>query len=113
MVVAPTASGKYSALPRPYAKNSFATLKQRSVAPDAEHALAEQLGADDHVVLQVHAAFRRAGAAGRVQPERRRVAAGRLGLELGGAAREQQPELGVRERRLVAPGLPGPLATMM
>src|SRR5215213_9656803 len=29
-VVAPTANGKYIALPRPYAKNSLATLKQRS-----------------------------------------------------------------------------------
>src|SRR3989449_701004 len=31
MLVPPTASGKYSALPSPYAKNSFATLKNRSV----------------------------------------------------------------------------------
>src|SRR5437899_6401299 len=34
MLVPPTASGKYRALPRPYAKNSLATLKNRSV----EHA---------------------------------------------------------------------------
>src|SRR5258708_12887559 len=32
IVVAPTENGKYSALPRPYAKNSFATLKQRSLS---------------------------------------------------------------------------------
>src|SRR2546423_14217676 len=30
MVVAPTPKGQYIALPRPYAKNSLATLKQRS-----------------------------------------------------------------------------------
>src|SRR6266508_4399956 len=30
IVVAPTANGKYRPLPRPYAKNSLATLKKRS-----------------------------------------------------------------------------------
>ncbi len=40
---------------------------------DAEHLFSEQLRAHDHVVLQMNAPFRHAGAARRVQPERRRV----------------------------------------
>ena len=53
------------------------------VLSDAQHAACIQLGAHHHVVMQVDAAFARAGAARRVQPESRVVLAGGLGLELG------------------------------
>ena len=44
----------------------------------AEHALRVRLGADEHVVLQVHAALGTAGAARGIQPERHRVPVRRL-----------------------------------
>ena len=51
---------------------------------DAEHAARVAVGAHAHVVLQVNAALRATGGAGRIQPECRCVAAGRRGLELRG-----------------------------
>ena len=49
-----------------------------------QHAAGVQLGAHQHVVVEVDAAFGCAGAARRVQPERRVVLARRLGFKLGG-----------------------------
>lgn len=40
------------------------------------------VGADDHIVMKMHAALGNAGRAGRVQPECRVVLCGRLGFEL-------------------------------
>src|SRR5437762_168748 len=53
-------------------------------------ALPEQLRADDHVVLQMDAALWGAGAARRIQPERRRVAMGRVGVEVRRALRKER-----------------------
>ena len=95
--VAPTERGKKSALPRPYAKNSFATLKQRSDGRIPSTPFANSSEHIDHIVLQVNAPLRRAGAAGGIQPVGRRVPAGRLGIEdIGPFADERARSLRIR-----------------
>ena len=50
----------------------------------AQDALRVEFGANDHVVMKMHATLGRAGAAGGVKPEGSVVLAGRFGFELGG-----------------------------
>ena len=67
--------------------------------PRAEHALREQLGANHHVVLQVHASLRPAGTARGVQPEGYGVATRGLCVEIGRPVVEQIRERCHRSRR--------------
>ena len=57
---------------------------------DAENTLGVRIGTHLHVVLKMHAPLRLAGTARRIQPEGRRVAARRLGLERRGGGGDQR-----------------------
>ena len=65
------------------------------IRADLEDVPSECLAADDHVVLQMHGRFRRAGRARRVQPEGDVVLRRRGGVEVGGLLGHQfgQPYL--------------------
>ena len=69
---------------------------------DAEHAFPEQLSAHHHVVMQVHAALRGAGAARRIEPERGRIAACLVRHQLGRPFVQQIVERSVPRRRSIA-----------
>ncbi len=60
------------------------------VGRDAQDRFRVQLGAHDHVVMQMHASLRETGAARRVQPEGGIVRARRLRLEIARRLRHQR-----------------------
>ena len=84
---------KVHAVPESVREKQLRDAEAAIVCCDAEHTPGVALGADRHVALQMDAGFRPAGAARRVQPERRGVLAGVCGLQLRRRALHERVEI--------------------